>query len=466
MSEAAGSVMRWRNPQRGGFSAWFGRDALPPEALAFQDPIDEICERPAPRLLRGVHYLAMAMVAALLAVGALVKVDVVVVASGRIATATPPVVLQPMERGIIREVRVQPGDVVHKGEVLATLDPTFAAADDVSARRQLRTAQAEMRRLQAELNGRPFLPPRPADIEDSLQETLFQERAAEYATRLAVFDADIARLQAELRTTEDGHAALGRELAVAREVEDMRAELLHAQTGSKLHLLEAQSERLHAERDEQTAADHARELEHSVAARIAERQAFIDGWRRDLLESLVTAQTEATRLGAQLAKADRLKQLVVITAPVDGVVLDVAARTADSVLREAEPLLTIVPNDAPLIAEVMIASADVGDTRVGADVALKIDAYPYTQYGMAQGRLLSVGEESFGAAAAPASGRGGAFHRGRIALQGVRLAHMPAGARLFPGMTLTAEIKAGSRSVLAYFLYPLARGLSESVREP
>jgi len=469
MSTLASPPAPRRLPGRGVFPALFVRAALLPEAIPFQDPIDEICEQPAPLFLRGTHYLVVAMFLALLLIAALTKVDVVVVASGRIATASPPIVLQPMERAIIREFRVRPGDLVSKGEVLATLDPTFAEADAAAVEKQLHSLRAQARRLEAEADGQGFEAGAAPDADAVLQGSLYRQRQAEYAARLHAYDEDIQRLQASLRTLDDGRGSLGRELDVAKAVEDMRAALVQSQTGSRLNLLEAQSARLRAERDRQEAADRLLELRHGIQSREAERQSFIDGWRRDLLDSLVSTRGDIARAVAALAKASRLNDLVVVTAPSDGVVLDVAPRTEGSVLREAEPLLTIIPRNAPLIAEVMIASGDVGDTREGAEAQLKIDAFPYQRHGMITGRLQSVSEESFSPGAMPdaaAGGRGGAVHRGRVELRDTRLAHVPAGTRLFPGMTLTAEIKAGSRSVLSYFLYPLTRGLSESVREP
>ncbi len=454
---------------RGSLGAMFARGSLLPEAIPFQDPIDEICEQPPPWFLRGTHYLVAALFIALLLIAALTKVDVVVVAAGRIATATPPIVLQPMERAIIREFRVRPGDSVTKGEVLATLDPTFAEADVAALQRQTHSLQAQARRLEGEADGQEYDGGAVPDADATLQVSLYRQRQAEYQARLHAFDEDIQRLRASLRTLEDGHGALGRELDVARTVEDMRSALVQSQVGSRLNLLEAQAARLRAERDQQEAADRLRELRHSAEVREAERRAFIDGWRRDLLDSLVSTRAEIARTAAALAKASRLNDLVVVTAPTDGIVLDVAARTEGSVLREAEPLITIIPKDATLIAEVMIASGDVGFARAGAEAELKIDAFPYQLHGMVAGRLQSISEESFAAAGTPeaaATGRGGAVHRGRIELLTTRLQHLPEGARLFPGMTLTAEIKAGSRSVLSYFLYPLTRGLSESLREP
>lgn len=435
------------------------------EAIAFQDPIDEICERPAPPSLRATLYLVGGLFLALLSVAAVAKVDVVVVASGRIATASPPIVLQPMERAIVRDVRVHPGDLVRKGQLLATLDPTFAEADVASLEKQRHALRARLGRLEAEAAARPMEADASPDADDDLQATLYRQRQAEYASRLQVFDEDIEHLQAGLRTVTDDRESLGREIDVAKQVEAMRAVLMQSRDGSRLTLLEARAARMRAERDRQDVDNRLRELQHSEQSREAERQAFVGSWRRDLTETLVATRTDMAQIEASLAKASRLHDLVVVTAPVDGVVLEVAPRPAGSVLREAEPLLTLVPKDAPLIADIMVASGDVGDIGVGDETHLKIDAFPYQQHGVLAGRLQSVGEESF-TSDTSASGRGGAFHHARIAVPDAHLPHGPPGAHLIPGMTLTAEIKTGSRSVLSYFLYPLARGFTESLREP
>jgi HlyD family secretion protein len=167
-----------------------------------------------------------------------------------------------------------------------------------------------------------------------------------------------------------------------------------------------------------------------------------------------------------------MNDLVVLTAPEDGVVLDIAKRSVGSVLHEAEPLITLVPKMSPLIAEIMIHSADVGYTRVGDEVVIKVDAFPYQQHGLLAGRLRSIGEDSVtpgGAGdAVPVSARGaaGVFHRCQVTLTSTDLNLLPQGARLIPGMTITAEVKVGFRSVISYFLYPIQRGFDESIREP
>src|SRR5262249_57687395 len=90
--------------------------------------------------------------------------------------------------------------------------------------------------------------------------------------------------------------------------------------------------------------------------------------------------TEGRGVAESLAKAVRMNALVVLTAPADGIVLEVAKRSVGSVLQEAEPLVTLVPTSAALIAEVMINSADVGYTKLGDEVAIKVDSFPYPRH--------------------------------------------------------------------------------------
>jgi HlyD family secretion protein len=362
--------------------------------------------------------------------------------------------------------------MVSKGQVLATLDPTFADADVASLTLQQGLLKAQLRRIEAELAGKPFVLADTPEPNELLQDALYRQRQSQYDSRVQAFDEEISRAEASIATIEGNRDFFAEQLKIAKDVETMRSTLWQSKLASKIQYLEAQSLRLRAERDHQDAMDRLAELRHAAQSRRAERQAFIDDWRRQLMEDLVAKKAEAARLGEAIVKAARLRDLVQIIAPGDGVVLEVAKRSVGSVLREAEPLITIVPSGAPLIAEVMITSADIGYTRIGNEVMVKVDAFPYQRHGLVEGRLASVSEASFAPghsssseAAGPPS-LGGAYHRARIELVNKELARLPEGARLMPGMTVAADVKVGSRSVMSYFLNPITRGLDESLREP
>jgi HlyD family secretion protein len=213
------------------------------------------------------------------------------------------------------------------------------------------------------------------------------------------------------------------------------------------------------------------ELRHGLESKRSERQGFIDDWRRQLLEEVARVRGELARVEEALTKATRLAELTVVTAPADGTVLEVARRSVGSVMREAEPIVSIVPAGAPLIAEVTLRSADIGHARAGDPVVVKIDAFPFQRHGLLTGQLRAIAQESGpprqgNEMAEPGQMAGGAVHRAQVTLDPPALTGLPEGAAPTPGMTVTAEVRVGSRSVLSYFLSPVLRGVRESLREP
>jgi HlyD family secretion protein len=446
------------------------------DAIPFQDPIDEICEEAAPPFMRSILYVMVGLFIITITLAAVVKVEVVVTGTGRLATETPPIMLQPLDRAIVRELKVKPGDEVRKGQILATLDPTFTQADVESLSAKQRLLLAQVRRLEAELNATPFELEPTSTADERLQQSLYVQRQSQYASQLRVYDEEIQRRQANIRSTEADRAALAKQLEIAKEVEAMRAAMLEKQSGSRLNYLEAQSMRMRTEQAYQDAGNSLIELKHELESKQAERQSFTEQWRQKVLEDLVAARTEATVVGEGLNKATLMNDLVVVTAPEDGVVLDVAKRSVGSVLNPAEPLVTLIKANASMIGEITINSSDIGYVKPGDKAVIKVDAFNYQRHGMLKGELLSVSEESFPAGGGPNDGKAvlpqpsrtgsGAFHRGLVRLTATELENLPEGSRLIPGMTMVAEIKVGSRSVLSFFLSPITRGLGESLREP
>ncbi len=431
------------------------KPALAPEALAFQDELDALVAEPAPLGLRLWPALAGGLVLALLLAAGLMRIDVVVTGQGRLMTDAPPVVLQPMDRAVLRELRVKPGDRVREGDVLAVLDPTFTEADREALAVQRATLAAQLDRLEAERAGR--LPPLAADAESELQFLLLARRLAFRAARQAALEAELRSAEAALETERSQAGAIAEKLAVAREVESMRTRLMEGQVGSRLNLLSARVARLEAEQDQRRAEARLQEAGHRLAARRADREAFLEDWQRGVMEELVRVRADLARVDEQLAKARRLEALTLLRAPRDGVVLEHARRAPGSLVAAGEPVVVLVPADVPLIAEVNLRSSDVGRLGPGDAALVKIDAFPWRRHGAVAGRLRAVSRDSV-----QPEGGGGAFHRAQIELG----AGLSPQAEPIPGMTLNAEIKVGTRSVLGFFLEPLIRGLQESLREP
>ncbi|MDX7952118.1 HlyD family type I secretion periplasmic adaptor subunit [Lichenihabitans sp. Uapishka_5] len=429
--------------------------------------LDEIFDAAPPAAVRFTPYVIMAVMAVTITVASLVKVDIIVTAGGKLAADAPPIVLQPMQLAAIRSLRVRAGDVVHKGDELATLDATLTEADQSVLVSQRDGLRAEIERLEAEIGERaPAFSGRNQD--SVLQWTLYGQRQSQYAGRLRAFDEDIARLHESLAESTANAASLGQQLGIHKQLEDMHGKLFNKQIETRSTFMDATLLRLRTERDKREAEGRLGEQRHGLAAREADRQVFIDQWRAQLLDDLVKARKEMAGVTESLVKADHLNAMVVLRAPADGVVLEVAKRSVGSVLQAAEPLITLLPTAAPLIAEVSIASGDVGYVKPGDAVLIKVDTFPFERFGTLHGRLRAVAEQSLGGGTAAASGQapGGLTHLSQVEIDNPVLRDGDTPVRLIPGMSLSAEVKAGSRSVISYFLEPVTRGLHESIREP
>lgn len=449
-----------------------GARTLPPMSLEAATELEDMLDEVPPRGLQLTGYIIVGMLVVLVTLAAVVKVDVVVQGTGELTMDAQPIVLQPMERVIIKAIHVRPGDIVSKGQRLATLDSTFAQADIAALSAQLASIGSSVRRLEAEAKGEAFAVGAGNSENDVMQAELFNQRREQYQSRLLAYDEEISRISAVGSAFEHDQKFLSEQLSIAQEVETMRSDLNRQQYTSKLQLLESQSSRLSAERNHRDAVSRGKETQHALASKKAERQGFIDEWRRTTLEELDRQRRELVRVGESVQKAERMRQLVDVMAPEDGIVLEVANRSAGSILREAEPLVTLTPSKGAMIADVLIRSRDVGYTKIGDDVNVKVDAFPYQRHGMLEGRLRSVSENTLvparstdGMATSKVPGDS-AMHRARIELTKATLESLPGGTRILPGMTVNAEVKIGTRSVLSYFLDPIRRGFTESMREP
>ena len=446
-------------------------DLYPRAASEFQSDAVELEERDPARVAYLALYLLSALIVAGIAWACLSQVDKIVVGRGKLVTAQPNVVVQALETSVIRSLDVAAGDFVKKGQILARLDPTFTQSDVDQLQAKVDALDAKTRRLEAELKNREFeVPADTSSKAEELEEELYRQRKAYYSSQVENLEQQVQRLQAELDTNVQEEEVLKKRLAGLQDIEEMRSTLYEHQTGSRLNLLTAADARLEIQADIARLDGREIELKHDIAKAQAEKQSFIDDFRRKALEDLVEAREKLSGATDDLKKARLRQQMVTLTAPVNAVVQEVADRSMGSVVREAEPIFTLVSLDAPIEAEVAIEASDIGLVKVGQEVRIKFDTFPFQEHGVALGTVRSVSRDAF----TPGTQKDLAerlkfdapYFRARIELTDIKLRGLPAGFRFTPGASLTAEIKQGKRSIISYFLEPITKGLDESIREP
>jgi hemolysin D len=433
--------------------------------LEFLPDADAIERSPLPRGVRITLHLLVGALAAFILWASLSRIDTVVTARGRLVNPMPNIVVQPLDNSIVEHITVRVGQVVRKGELLATLDPTFTRADDAQLRTRLASLDTQIASLDAELSGgRSRASASGADAR--LQAQLLGERQANFAAQKARLDENIARLQASIETNRRDQQVLAQRLASLAQIEAMQEKLVAENFGAKMQLLEARDRRLEVERSLIIGRSRDTELARELGAAQAELSAFGKGWRQKAMETLLDASRERDSISEQLAKADKRNQLVQLTAPADAVVLDIGKLSEGSVARAAEAMFTLVPLGAQLEAEVEVDSLDVGYIKTGDAVNLKFDAFPFQKHGALDGKVRTISSDAFRREQVQPGQGNEAYYSARIAFGKATLRKMAPGARLLPGMTVSAEIVVGQRSVMSYLLWPLTKAMDESIREP
>jgi len=437
---------------------------LLPAAVDFQSDARKIDERRPPWIARATLYVLVAVIVIAVTFGAIAEIDRIVVAPGKLVTTASTIVAQPLETSVVRSLEARVGDIVRKGETLATLDPTFSEADADQLRGKIKSLAAQIERLESELDDRPY-EPKILDDEARLQTTIWTRRIEQNKAKLASYNQQVRHVEAEMATKSADREALEVRLAVAKELEGMRAFLMKKEIGSKVNYLDSKGQRLQVEREMQLAANNVAELEQELERDKAEKAAYLAEFRQKTAEELVQTQRDHDAAVKQLDKAARRNDVSVLTAPEDAIVLEVAQRSVGSVMKEAEALYTLVPLDSPLEAEVSVEGLDVGHVETGAEVRLKLEAWPFQKHSTLSGRVRTVSDDTFTPDPKKDSQQR-PYYKARVEVTSADLRNVPRSFHLIPGMAVTAEIKAGERSVLSYLMYPLLRGLDESLREP
>jgi len=445
------------------------RVPVPPasrEFHTFQPDAVETELRPVPVRARWTLYLLAFFVAVALAWACLAKVDRVVTAPGKISSIQENLILSPMETSVIKEIHVALGQRVEAGQLLVTLDPTFAEAGLEEQAKRFQSLRAAVWRLECETSGDKPVPSGIPPEEAVAQQALLARRKEEFASKAASLDQSVKELQAKLHTNAAAAEQSRKQIRIAQDMENMYKEVFEKGASSRLEFMRAQSARIEAESLLLKLGNEAREMEQSLAKARAEREGFASTWRGAAMKELVDTRRELDQTGERARKAARLKELVSLTAPKAGVVLELARKSVGSVVDEAEPLVTLVPLDATLEAEAEVPAADIGYIREDDPVRIKLDAFPYQRHGVLEGRVRAISPDAFEKNSANGADGARLLYRIRVAVDKTELSAVPKDFRLIPGMGLSAEIKIGARRVITYLLYPIIRSFDETMREP
>lgn len=427
----------------------------------FQSDTAELIAAPVPLRTRITLHAVALMVATFIALAAVVPIDRVVKARGRVVSEAPTIVVQPMDLATVRAIHVREGQLVRKGDLLASLDSTFSGADYARIAAERAALTQEVARLQAEFGGSDYRAPA-GDDWGTVQAALFAARRAGHEAALARYDEKIAATLQLIDRAEKDLAVYRERLDLFTEVEGMRTTLEERKVGSRLSSLVATDSRLEMGRNVSTTEGAIAASRHELAALRAERQVYVKGRQAEIARDLADRRGALDRAREEVAKAERRRDLVELRAVADAVVLQVGSFSVGSVVQPAERLFTLMPADTRLEIDAEIAAADQGNVKVGDEVVLKLDAWPFVEHGAARGVVRTISGDSF----TPKDGNGRTVFLAKIDIDRVELRGVPDDFRLVPGMPLTADIAVGTHTLLAYLTDGALKTVDEGLSEP
>ncbi|MBR6712674.1 MAG: HlyD family type I secretion periplasmic adaptor subunit [Selenomonadaceae bacterium] len=447
------------------FFKWLTRGEEVNKETEFLPAILEVTETPPSPTGRLVMWSILLLVVVALAWSILGHINEVAVAAGKVIPTGQIKTIQVKNKGIIKEINVEEGQLVQEGDVLVILDPTTTTADYDSLKKRAAYYKLDIQRLTAELTQQPFTPEEDPDLEAhdlAAEMALYQSRTSDYHTqrqsRVDVINQKMAKLQATQATYEK----FAQVLSIEQEKEARLTDLSEQNAISQFQLLEQQSKTIEYAKNAQAQLD---EL-NSIKAEIAEAQqnlANVDAsYHKDIMTALVEAKKEYYTVTESIKKADEDSRMATIYAPTSGRVYNLNVHTLGGIVTDAQPLMQIVPEDVKLEFEVYADNKDIGFIKVGQEAEVKVETFNFQKFGMYKAEVMEISADAVND---PSDQLRNMKYKLLLdpTSNDINVYGQP--AKLEVGMNVSAEIKIKEKRIIDFFLDPFRRYTSEALRE-
>ncbi|NLK66188.1 MAG: HlyD family type I secretion periplasmic adaptor subunit [Campylobacteraceae bacterium] len=422
------------------------------DSYEFKPVIAEIEDTPQNPLGRTLLYIVIFLIVFSVLWLCFAKVDVVVSSRGKVVPSGEIKILKPLETGVVSKILVKEGDRVKKGDVLMQIDPSVSSVNLETKQTELDNLNMSIIRLKA-LGSQTELAN--LDALSQGEKSLYLNQKNSYDNTISQYEFSIEELNSAIKSSSD-------------EIE--RLELLLSKSSSRLKRLESvkdiiaykeleelQKENLDIKAKLSIAKNSKDETLSKLNATKQELEVFKQNSKSKYLDELILKQKEANLIKAEINTYIFQSKQQLIKSPVDGYVGKLLVNTEGGVVNTAEPLLSIIPADQPLIIRATTLNKDIGFLTINQDVAIKIDTFNFQKYGKLDGKLIHIGNDAI------EDEKLGEVYEIKVEPLQTTLEVEGEIKSIEPGMSVTAEIKVGKRRVIELFIYPVIRYLDEGL---
>ena len=402
-----------------------------PAALSLQ-------EKPVSSTARLTGRLMMLMVILALLWSIFGHIDIIVNATGKIIPSNRTKTIASVDVASVKVLYVTEGQLVHAGDVLVELDSSSSDAEHDKAQGSVVEAKLQSARSQAMIRAVDSLQPPQLGIVLGVPDHQWQAAKQQLDGQFRDFYAKLKRLDGEIARYSEALP-----LATQR-ANDFKA-LLKDKDVSHHAWLEKEQARV--------------DLEGQLSDAKNQRAALIAQTRKEAHDALLEGSKVIAAGQQDQRRAGEHSKLLKLTAPVDGTVQQLTVHTIGGVVPAAQPLMLIVPNSAQVEVEAFLENKDIGFVQVGQNAEVKIDAFDYAKYGTITAKVTHVSPDAI------QDEKRGLIYSTRILLDKNDIFVDGKNLPLSAGMSVSVEVKTGTRRVIEYVLSPLIQHQRESLHE-
>lgn len=391
------------------------------------------------------------------------EIEVLTRGQGQVVPHSETQVVQSLEGGILAELRVEEGDRVEKGQVLARIENVAFASEERGIAAQSVALNIKKLRLNAEVKGEAFNIPDDMRAQNpklaANEEDLYRSRREELVNVQAIADEAVTKAEANLREINATINRLSESKRLLSQQLEITRNLVAKNAMPKVEALTQEREYADVQGNLNAAVERKKAVQSDLKTAENQRKEAFNQFRSKALAEMSEVETKLAAIKESLTAAGDKVDRTELRATADGVIKTINQKTVGGVVEPAMKLMEIVPIDDDLKITAKISPADIAFLKVGQDVNVKITAYDPQKFGSLKGTLQRIGADTV------EDREGNIFFEIDVVTDRNYLGTRDNPLPIIPGMIADVEVITGKRTILSYMMKPLLRARDRALTE-
>lgn len=431
----------------------------------FKPSVVAIQEEPASPSGRIVAWILCLIILSTIIWSCIAKIDIIATSQGQIVPIGSTKVIQSHIDATINKIYIKEGDYVEKGDVLIDLDNETYVSEKKSLEKLLTAEKIKYNRSYSMLNyiDKGIIDPPKLENENGLsiemQKLLFEEEYKDLKSSLMILKEGLEQKKYELESIKNNIQHYKQTLTIIESRAKRIKTLLDQKASSEMEFMEFEEKRIREQNELNTLSSKEKQIKSNIIEIEQKISYTIIENKKKQLSTLEESFNNINKITEDLNKNEVFMKYSKIVAPVNGYVQELKFHTNGGVMEQAQEILKIVEDKSDIEVETLVLSKDIGFVEKDMNVAIKVDSFLFTKYGLVHGKVINISEDAI------KDEKLGLVYKTKIKLNEKTISIDGKSIELSYGMGVTTEIKTGTRTVIEFFLSPIMKTMNESINE-